>query len=283
MQLNSSNYFSKEASKKYISVSQYKDFCGTLGKVGCESMALAKLTGEWEEKTEDSVSLMVGSYVDAHYEGTLDLFKAQHPDIFLKTGKNAGGLKANYVKAEEIIQRCERDEMFSLYMSGQKQVIMTAEMFGANWKIKIDSYHKGKCIVDLKIMKSIRDSFWIRDLGYVNFIEYWGYDLQGAVYQQVEYLNQLAACNTDEEKAQCEKLPFFIAVASKEKETDIEIIQVPQERLDEKLAEVEHNTRNIVALKNGEYEPTRCECCDYCKHTKKLERPISMDQLLGEI
>lgn len=283
MKLNSSNYFSDEANKEYISVSQFKDFMGTLGKQGCESYALAKINGEWEEKTEDSTALMVGSYVDSHYEGTLDLFKAQHPDIFLKTGKNAGQLKTDYRHAEEIINRCERDELFSLYMSGQKQVIMTADMFGANWKIKIDSYHPGKCIVDLKVMKSIREKFYVRDLGYVNFIEYWGYDLQGAVYQQVEYLNQLAACKTDEEKAKCKKLPFFIAVASKEKVTDIELIQVPQSRLDEKLAEVEAYTPNIVMLKNGEYEPTRCECCDYCKFTKVLKHPIAMDQLLGEI
>ena len=40
-------------------------------------------------------------------------------------------------------------------MSGEKQVIMTGELFGAKWKIKMDSYVKGTVIVDLKVMSSI--------------------------------------------------------------------------------------------------------------------------------
>ena len=51
-----------------------------------------------------------------------------------------------------IIARIERDEYFMKYMSGQKQVIMTGELFGAKWKIKIDSYIPDVAIVDLKVM-----------------------------------------------------------------------------------------------------------------------------------
>ena len=39
--------------------------------------------------------------------------------------KKDGGLKADYIKANEIIARIERDEYFMRCMSGQKQVIMT--------------------------------------------------------------------------------------------------------------------------------------------------------------
>jgi len=78
MLLTSENYYSREANEEYLSVSQYKDFMGTYGKPGCEEYALAKLNGTWVEAMEDSTALMVGSYVDAHFEGTLDLFKAQH-------------------------------------------------------------------------------------------------------------------------------------------------------------------------------------------------------------
>ena len=80
-----------------------------------------------------------------------------------------------------------------------------------------------------------------------------------------------------------ERLPFFIAAASKEKETDLEIIWVPDEHLKEKLIEVEQNTPKIMMLKNKEAEPIRCEQCDYCKHTKVLTRPIHFSELLGEI
>jgi hypothetical protein len=278
MILTSENYFSQEADKAYLSVSQYKNFIGTHGKAGCEAYAMAKLKGEWVEDMEDSDALMIGSYVDAHFEGTLDLFKAQHPCMF----KKDGNLQAKYLKANEMIQRCERDELFSQYMGGQKQVIMTANMFGTDWKIKIDSYYPGKCIVDLKTCQSITKVFYHKDSGYMNFLSEWGYYIQGAVYQQVEYLNQLSKCVTEEERTKCKKLPFYIAAVSKEKVPDIQIIAVEQNFLDEALAEVEHNTPKIIALKNGEYEPIRCEQCDYCKATRVLTGPIWSSDLIGE-
>lgn len=265
MLLNNENYFSKEADREYLSVSQYKNFMGTLGKPACEAEAMALLNGEWER--EKTTALMVGSYVDAHFEGSLDLFRAQNPLLF----KKDGGLKAEYVKAEEIINRIERDELFMKYMSGEKQVIMTAEMFGAQWKIKIDSYLEGKAIVDLKVMRELHKAEYTKDYGYMDFIQYWGYDLQGAIYQEVVYRNT------------GERLPFFIAAASKEKETDIELIWIPDDHLREKLIEVEQNTPKILALKGGGIEPIRCELCDYCKHTKVLKQPIHFSELLGEV
>ena len=125
MILTAENYFSKEADREYLSVSQYKNFMGTIGRPACEAEAMAKLSGEWEMKK--TTALMVGSYVDAHFEGTLNLFQAQNPEIFTKQG----ALKSEYRKAEEIINRIERDELFMKYMSGEKQVIMTADMFGS--------------------------------------------------------------------------------------------------------------------------------------------------------
>lgn len=265
MILTAENYFSKEADREYLSVSQYKNFMGSLGKVACEAEAMALLSGEWE--MEKTTALMVGSYVDAHFEGSLDLFRAQNPSLF----KKDGGLKAEYVKAEEIINRIERDELFMKYMSGEKQVIMTAEMFGANWKIKIDSYLEDKAIVDLKVMRELHKAEYTKDYGHMDFIQYWGYDIQGAVYQEVVYRNT------------GKRLPFFIAAASKEKETDIELIWIPDDHLREKLIEVENNTPKILALKSGDVEPIRCGMCDYCKHTKVLTKPIHFSELLGEV
>ena len=45
MELTQDNYYSLEASREYVSVSQYKDFVGTLGKQGCEACAMARLRG----------------------------------------------------------------------------------------------------------------------------------------------------------------------------------------------------------------------------------------------
>lgn len=265
MILTSENYFSPEADREYLSVSQYKNFVGTLGRPACEAEAMAKLNGEWEMKR--TTALIVGSYVDAHFEGTLDLFKAQNPEVFTKSGT----LKAEYRRAEEIINRIERDEKFMQYMGGEKQVIMTAELFGTPWKIKIDSYHEEVCIVDLKVMRSLHDAHYVKDYGYMDFVQYWGYDIQGAVYQEVVYQNT------------GKRLPFYIAAATKEEETDIELIQIDNQHLKEKLYEVQQNTPKIVALKNGEYEPIRCGLCDYCKHTKVLTAPIHFSELLGGV
>ena len=267
MNLTPENYYSDEANREYLSVSQYKDFLGTYGKAGCEEYALAKIKGDWVENMEDSDALMIGSYVDASFEGTLDLFKAQHPCMF----KKDGSLMAKYVKADGMVQRCERDELFMKFMSGEKQVIMTAEMFGAKWKIKIDSYHPGKCIVDLKTCQSIGKVFYHPDSGHMNFLAEWGYYIQGAVYQKVVEINT------------GQKLPFFIAAVSKENVPEIQLIAVEQKLLDEALAEVEHNVSSILALKNGEIEPMRCEHCDYCKHTRVLKQPIWSSELIGEV
>ena len=250
--LNESNYFSPEANQEYMSVSQYKDFCK------CEAMAMAKIHGEYEQKF--STALMVGSYVDAHFEGTLDVFCAKHPEIFLKSGKNAGGLKADYAKADEIIQRIESDPLFMEYMSGDKQTILTAEMFGAKWKIKIDSYCKDK-IVDLKCMRSLE-----RIIG-KSFVEHWGYDYQLAVYAEVERIA----------KQRNMSLETYLAVATKEEVTNLEIIHIPDWRRAECLEQIAKDMPRILAVKSSDVEPERCGVCDYCKSTKVLTEPIDFE------
>lgn len=260
--LTSENYFNQDNQIKYLGSTQYKDFAGCLGMKGCEAQALAKIKGEWIEK--QSTAMLVGSYVDAHFEGTLDIFKGKNPDLFTQKGE----LKADYKKAEYIIQRLERDPYFMQYMSGKKQVIMEAEFFGVKWKIKIDSYHEGKAIVDLKVMQSLSKANWTKDFGHVSFVEYWGYDIQGAIYQKVVELNT------------GNKLPFYIAGASKENEPDLGIIQIDQRTLDNALDVIEQNVPRIMQLKNGEIEPDRCEQCDYCRFTKVLTEPIHYSDLV---
>ena len=134
-QLTSENYYSDIANYEYMSVSQFKDFAGTYGKLGCEECAMAKIRGKYKEP--DRTALLEGSYVDSFYEGTLDKFKEEHAELFRQDGE----LKANFIKAEKAIARSLRDPLFQEYMSGEKQVIMTGELFGSKWKIKMDSYH----------------------------------------------------------------------------------------------------------------------------------------------
>lgn len=237
MVLTADNYYSDEANRQYMSVSQFKDFNGTYGRIGCEFAAMEKLAGRWNP--EPSTALLVGSYVDSYIEGTLDDFKSRNPDIFTAKGE----LKAPYKKAEEIIARIERDKYFMKYLSGEKQTIMTGDLFGCQWKIKMDSYIPGVAIVDLKVMSSITDLKWVKDIGYLDFVRYWNYDIQGAVYQKIVEINT------------GKKLPFFIAAVTKETEPDIRIIHVTQNYLDEALLIVESNINRVLMVKNGEVEP----------------------------
>lgn len=253
--ITAENYFSIENNLKYMGSSQFKSF------MSCEAMALAEIKGEFER--EKTAALLVGSYVDAHYEGTLDIFKAKNPAIFTQKGE----LKAEYRQAEYIINRLERDEMFSKYMAGQKQVIMTGIIAGVPFKIKMDSYHPGKVIVDGKIMRDF-ESVW-KDGLKLNFVEAWGYDIQGAIYQEVEMQNNLKEIN----------IPFFLAAATKEKEPDLAIISIPQDRLDYCLQIVVENAPKFDDIKKGLIEPTRCEHCDYCKSTKVLTEIIDYQSL----
>ena len=43
MILAADNYYSEEANRQYMSVSQFKDFNGTYGRIGCEFAAMEKL------------------------------------------------------------------------------------------------------------------------------------------------------------------------------------------------------------------------------------------------
>ena len=251
--LTNDNYFSPEAEKRYMGSSQFKSF------MKCEAAALAEINGEYERKK--TTALLIGSYVDAHFDNTLDIFKAQNPELF----KRDGTLKAEFIRAEEIIARIERDEMFMRYMSGGKQTIKTGEIAGVPFKIKIDSLHDYTAIVDLKIMKDFEPIYKPGE-GKLTFIEFWGYDTQGAIYQKVEGNH----------------LPFFIAGATKEDEPDIGIFQIPQEYLDVALDKVMELAPRYQAIKNGEIEPVRCEHCDYCKRTKILTKIISLEDLKDE-
>lgn len=255
--LNNQNYFSSENAPKFMSTSQFKSF------QNCEAQALAETKGEFKRDSEKP--LLIGSYVDSWFEGTLDKFKETHPEIFLKSG----GLKADYVQADEIIARVQRDEKFMKYMSGQKQVIFTGEISGVQFKGKLDSYHENKCIVDLKVIKDF-EPLW-KNGRKMSFVEAWGYDIQGAIYQELVY------------QTTGKKLPFFICAVTKEKVPNIAIISIPQERLDECLELVKINAPRYNDIKLGKIEPTKCSKCDYCKSIKKIENIIDYRDLNPEL
>lgn len=246
MNLTEETYFSPAAEAYYMGSTQFKRFAS------CEAGALASIRGLWIE--EKSTALLVGSYVDAHFSGTLDLFRAQHPEIYTRTGS----LKSEYEQANYIIQRIERDEQFMAAISGPKQVIMTGEIEGVPVKIKIDC-PQPYMTVDLKIMRDMEDVYNREDRCWQPFWKAWGYDIQGAIYREIRRQNEGVT------------LPFGLAVATKEKpEPDLDLLILPDAALDEALEIVRSQIVYFDGLKKGLYEPERCEKCDYCRSTKVL-------------
>lgn len=256
MKLTDDNYFSQEASKEYFGASQFKSF------LKCEAEALAELRGEIERPA--SKALMIGSYVDAHFAGEMEQFTENHPEIF---NSRTGELKADYRQADKLIARAEKDEMFMEYMSGDKQVIMTGEIHGHPFKIKVDSLHDDK-IVDLKCMRDMKPIF--KDGERKTFIDAWQYDIQGYIYQQV------VAQNVGIE------LPFYLAVVTKEEHPDLAIIEIPQWRLNSVDAIIDHYIDHFAAVKEGTEQPVRCERCGYCRDTKKLTKVTTYEELMEE-
>lgn len=248
--LTSENYHTTTANNDYWSVSLFKAFDK------CEASGLAMVRGEYEQ--EQTTSLLVGSYVDAYVSGTQTAFIEQHPEIF---NSRTGELKADYRKADELIRTIESQPLMVEYLTGEKQAIMSAELFDVPWKIKID-VHGGNRIVDLKTVKDF-EPLYKESFGRVSWIEYWGYDIQGAIYQKIE---QIASGRT-------EPLPFYIVAVTKEKVPDVAVIQIPQHVLDTALKVVESKIDRFDLVKHGDIEPNRCGKCDYCKRTKKLAEP----------
>lgn len=257
------NYYSPEMNMAYMGSTQFKAF------ERCEAAALAELKGEY--RPPSSAALLVGGYIDAWFSGELPLYQAQHPEIF----KRDGTLKAEYVKATEVVARLQADDLYSLLMSGKKQVIRTGTIAGVPFKIKIDSLLDadtcakivaefpnaaaalGLCdgaIVDQKAMASMESVWSAEDHCKVPFVEYYGYDIQGAIYQHIEG----------------HMLPFVLAVGTKETEPDLTAMYIDDTDLAAALAVVEDNAPRYQAIKEGKIQPTRCEHCAYCRATKRL-------------
>lgn len=232
-EVTAENYYSREMSRAYFSVSQYKDF------TRCEAMALAKIRCDYQQPV--TRALLVGSFVDSYFEETLTQFMAENPELF--TRKNE--LKSEFKKANEIIGRIKADPLFMQFMSGEKQRIMTFELFSVPWKMKMDSYLPGICITDLKVVANFKN------------LPLWRYDLQGAVYQ------------AGVEAVTGERLPFYLAVATKERVTDLDIFQIPQSTLDMALEGIAQNMGHFAEVKAGTVPPDYCGKCDYCKSIKE--------------
>ena len=201
---------------------------------------MAKIHGKYEQPT--TKAMLIGILVDRWFEGALDKLREESPNIFYCRN---GALRADFRKADEIIKRVQRDKRFMQYMSGEKQKILTFEMFGVPWKVKMDSFVSEICVTDLKVVQNFKS------------LAFWRYDIQGAVY--IEGVRRVLG----------QDLPFYLAAATRDKVTDFDIFQIDRQTLDLALREIEGNMPRFQAVKAGLEEPHYCGVCDYCKSVKK--------------
>ena len=249
--LTAGNYHSIEMNKRYWSASQLKSF------LDCPARTMAELNGEWERPKSDA--LLVGSYVDAAFESkkAFELFGNQHPEIF----KKDGSLKADFVKAQQMVERAKSDKVFMGFMKGRHQTIKKATLWGVPFKAKFDVLAKNR-IVDLKTVRDFKPLYREGE-GRLNVVDYWRWTLQMALYQKIEG----------------HKLPCFLAVITKEDPPDLAIIEIPQARLDAEIDFVSTRIELFKGIKDGVLEPDRCEHCAYCRATRKLKGAVTLDYL----
>lgn len=254
MKLTGSNYYGDKANQQYFSVSQLKQF------MACPAAAMAELNGTYEP--ERGRALLLGSFVDEMLTGTTrsqkKFIEENSSELFKKNGKPC----ADVAQAMEAVERVKSQPKMMEYLSGKHQAIMTGEIEGVPFKIKMDSYKPGEFIADLKYMASLRAPKLFEPM-----IQYWGYDLQAACYQEIVRQNT------------GERLPFIFVVATKEKPAHLEVGKINQGNIDAAMEIVRKRIRWFQAIKDGKVEAERCEeyDCDYCTSTKIITEPIDTD------
>lgn len=264
MQLTAANYHSPEANKAYMSVSQYKNF------LSCEARTVAELNGDFE--SEEKEVFLVGNYLHAWAEGKLEEFIDKHPEIISSKGPTKGELKKEFKVADAMIATLKNDPKCMFYLSGEKEVAVTAEIAGTMWKGRIDVLNdKLNYILDLKTTQSITDFKWSKlHAAHVSFIEQWDYMIQAAVYSEMERLQ--AGRDTYKD--------FYMVAVTKQDPPDKAIIDLTDPvRIEAELSKIAENLPRIMQVKTGQVEPTRCECCSYCRGTKKIDKIIHYTEL----
>lgn len=81
--------------------------------------------------------------------------------------------------------------------------------------------------------------------------------LQAALYQEICYQNT------------GKKLPFIIAVATKEKYSRRALLQIDQETMDREMQFLKEYLPHLQAVKQGKIKPTSCGTCPYCISKQK--------------
>ena len=270
MILTRDNYYTPESDWEYMSCSQYQGWCE------CEAKQMAKLRGRWVDEPKEA--FLVGNYFHTHFESPeahaefcrehfLEIYKtrtvkdkATGLETVVPTGK-----RAPFEQADRMIATAEGDPLIRslLDLPGENEMIMTGELFGVPWRIRVDKYvPEGRLIVDYKTVANINELKWSSELREkVTFIDAYGYMMRAAMYSEIE--KQFSASQDD---------PHFIIIAiSKQDYPDKDVLELNhRQRYDYELEQIRERIQHIQRVKDGSLRPTRCGVCDYCRATKRL-------------
>lgn len=118
----------------------------------------------------------------------------------------------------------------------------------------------GKLITDLKVIKDFNLIWNEETYKKENFINYYDYILQAALYQEIVRQNT------------GKQLPFIIAACTKQEYSERALLSISQEELDLKLEFLKNYLPHIQELKEGKIEPASCGKCPYCLSKKKTTK-----------
>lgn len=240
MNLNLDNYYSVEANKEYMSVSQFKNF-----KL-CEAKAMYDLENDFQEEKQ---SFLEGQLFEALVAGDKDLFMAKHSEeIISKTGKTAGQPKANFKKIFNAAEKFNQQDFFkNIINKCEKQVILTGEIEGVKVKCALDLFDKDtNSIYDIKCMSNFDDQWNKSEKKYIPWYYNWGYVLQLAVYREI------VRQNFGEPKE------IGLIAATKEEIPDIQALSFDSSLLDLELEQFKNDIERYDDIKRGIKTPLAC-------------------------
>lgn len=253
MVLNQENYYSKEANKEYMSVSQFKNF------ELCEKKAMYDLENDFQE---DKDSFLEGQLFEAIVTGGKELFISKHPELISTRGATAGQLKSEFKKVITSAEKFNEQNFFkNIIQKCDKQVILTGEICDVKVKCALDLFDKEtNSIYDIKCMKDFKETWDKSEKCYKPWYYTYNYVLQLAVYRE------LVRQNFGEPKE------IGLISATKEDIPDIEALSFSSELLDLELENFKLKIKRYDNIKKGKIEPIKCGICDYCKSIKCISK-----------
>ena len=260
IKLTKSNYYSHDTDFQYMSFSVFKDF------EQCEAATLAKLKGDWEP-TSNPEPLLVGNYVHSYFESPKahqEFVEANKSEILSSRGKTKGQLKSSYKVADDMIKVLSEDDFFNyVYAPGDKEVIVTGELFGHQWKGKIDSLCLDRgYFCDLKTVDDFHKGHWNPELRQkTNFVEDRGYHMQMAIYQELIRQTFDVDCQPYIFGVSKQPIPDKIAISF---DGDGQFL------MQSALEKIKNDQDRFWQVLMGEEKPKACGKCDYCRQGKQL-------------